>query len=398
MKEFNTTGTCRPNEHYMVDITDRLAIISEMIAKGDYFCINRGRQYGKTTTLTNLKSYLEAAEYCVFSISFEGVDDSYFKTQSTLGAMFVRLLSLCVKKKKVKNLDAQCADEILTLSQSHPNECTLFDAKELLVQVCSDNSCPIVLMIDEVDQASEHESFLKLLGNFREMYLNRREEGAIRSVILAGVYDIKNLKLKIRPEKEHQYNSPWNIATVFDVDMSLSAEGIAGMLKEYKVDHELSFDEQYVAQMIRDYTGGYPFLVSRICQIIDKNGLSWDKSGLLKAVNDILVERNTLFDNMIKKLNEYPELKNIMKGILFSGNAYSFNPDEKNIQLAAMFNYIVNKDGKIAIACRIMETRLYNFFIREEENSIDYQQGQTDKNQFIHDGELDIPHRWNAFD
>ena len=41
------------------------------------------------------------------------------------------------------------------------------------------------------------------------------------SVILAGVYDIKNLKLKMRPEETHQYNSPWNIAAKFDVSMEL---------------------------------------------------------------------------------------------------------------------------------------------------------------------------------
>ena len=51
MRRFNTAGTCRPNEHYMVDITERLEIIRKMVAKGEYFCINRGRQYGKTTTL-----------------------------------------------------------------------------------------------------------------------------------------------------------------------------------------------------------------------------------------------------------------------------------------------------------------------------------------------------------
>lgn len=51
MKKFNTAGTCHPNEHYMVDITERLEIIRKMIAQGDYFCINRGRQYGKTTAL-----------------------------------------------------------------------------------------------------------------------------------------------------------------------------------------------------------------------------------------------------------------------------------------------------------------------------------------------------------
>ena len=83
MKRFNTTGTCRPNEHYMVDITERLEIIRKMVVQGDYFCINRGRQYGKTTTLNNLKGYLEETGYCVFSISFEKVDNTYFSTLST---------------------------------------------------------------------------------------------------------------------------------------------------------------------------------------------------------------------------------------------------------------------------------------------------------------------------
>ena len=109
------------------------------------------------------------------------------------------------------------------------------------------------------------------------------------------------------------------------------------------------------------------------------------------------MERNTLFDNMMKKLDEYPELKQILKGILFSGKAKSYNPDEKYIQIAAMFNYIVNKDGKIAIACRIMETRLYNLFLSEEENSFLFQQGQIDKSQFIKDGIIDMAHLLERF-
>lgn len=53
-------------------------------------------------------------------------------------------------------------------------------------------------------------------------------------MILAGVYDIKNLKLKIRPEEEHKYNSPWNIAARFNLDMSFSAEEISLMLGNMK--------------------------------------------------------------------------------------------------------------------------------------------------------------------
>ena len=72
MKDFNVTGTCFPDQHYMLDISDRLAQIKAMVDKGNYFCINKGRQYGKTTTLSLSPNAL-ADDYCVFSISFEGL-------------------------------------------------------------------------------------------------------------------------------------------------------------------------------------------------------------------------------------------------------------------------------------------------------------------------------------
>ena len=72
MKRFNTTGTCFPGKHYMVDLSDRIAAIRAMVDNGDYFCINRGRQYGKTTTLEALDHALQQ-DCVVFSISFEGL-------------------------------------------------------------------------------------------------------------------------------------------------------------------------------------------------------------------------------------------------------------------------------------------------------------------------------------
>lgn len=390
MKFFNTAGTCRPNEHYMVDITDRLEIIRKMVAKGDYFCINRGRQYGKTTTLKAISNTF-SDEYCVFSISFEGISDSSFAEEEKLYSTFVRLLAQQFKWVPLKGLDDEVKTGIISFTDTHKERCSETELTDFISTICHCNSKRILLLIDEVDQAGNYASFLKFLGILRGMFLNRDIIPTFQSVILAGVYDIKNLKLKIRPEEQHQYNSPWNIAVPFDVDMSLSAEGIAGMLREYKVDHELEFDEKYIAQMIREYTSGYPFLVSRLCQIIETEQFSWNKEGVLKAVNAILLERNTLFDNMIKKLDEYPELKQLLKSILFLGNDKSYNPDEKYIQVASMFNYITNKEGKIAVTCRIMEVRLYNLFISEKEYSSFYMQGQIDKNQFVKNGIIDMP-------
>ena len=71
MRYFNTEGCCKPNEHYMVCLDDRLRTIrEEFVEKGKYFIINRGRQYGKTTTLMALAEYL-IADYVVIHMDFQ---------------------------------------------------------------------------------------------------------------------------------------------------------------------------------------------------------------------------------------------------------------------------------------------------------------------------------------
>ena len=390
MKRFNTAGTCRPNEHYMVDITDRLEIIRKMVANGDYFCINRGRQYGKTTTLDAVSNQL-SDEYCIFQISFEGLSDSSFVDEDKLYASFVYLLADLFEWVPLDGLDEEVGGYIRDFVESHDEKCSEKELTKFISTICHRNKKPIVILIDEVDQAGNYSSFLKFLGILRKMYLGRNKIPTFQSVILAGVYDIKNLKLKIRPEELHQYNSPWNIAVPFDVDMSLSTTGIADMLAEYKADHGLDFDEGFVARMIRDYTSGYPFLVSRICQIIDTEQWTWDKDGILKAVNKILTEGSTLFDDIAKKLDEFPELERTIRGILFNGYRYSFNYYDKATNLALMFNFVKQQDGAFAVASRMFEIWFYEYFISQDKNSADFIQGMSDKSQFIHDGILDIP-------
>ena len=380
----------------MVDITERLEIIRGMVANGDYFCINRGRQYGKTTTLEAMCTQL-SDEYCVFCVSFETIEDACYEKEDRLYGKFISLIARAFAWSPLSGLDNEIGEQIKAYAKEYKDGCSSENLIDFIGNICIKNSKPIVLLIDEIDQAGNHPSFLKFLGLLREVYLKRNRIPSFQSVILAGVYDVKNLKLKMRSEDQHQYNSPWNIAVPFDVDMSLQAKGIADMLAEYKADHNLDFDEKMVAQMIRDYTGGYPFLVSRLCMIIDAEHYTWDKEGVLKAVNAILMERNTLFDNMIKKLDDYPELEATLKRILFNGSRETYNPDEKYLQIASMFNYISTQNGLVSVACRIMETRLYNYFLAKNKASTMSQYGQADKSQFIIDGYINMPHLLERF-
>jgi len=88
---------------------------------------------------------------------------------------------------------------------------------------------PVVLIIDETDSAASNQVFIDFLAQLRTYYLNRDKKNTktFQSFILAGVYDIKNLKLKIQPDNQYIPNSPWNIAADFDIDMSLSQNGNA---------------------------------------------------------------------------------------------------------------------------------------------------------------------------
>ncbi len=152
--------------------------------------------------------------------------------------------------------------------------------------------------------------------------------------------------------------------------MRFSSSQIAAMLEEYETDHQTGMDIPNIAEEIFQYTSGYPVLVSSICKYIDeKFNRAWSKKGVEAAVKKILDDSIPLFESMIRHLSEYPEIKKMFQSILFEGREFSFNPDTKEMNLAFMFGYTVNRNGMIQIANRIFETRLYNYFFSEEELS-----------------------------
>ena len=398
MRRFNTTGTCIAERHYMVNIDGRVQQIKKMVDRGDYFCINRGRQYGKTTTLRYLKKALDT-EYTVFSISFEGMSDASFSSLENCGRAFFERMDSAVRSNQVSEINFRSRGFLKRISGNSifPLKVGSEKLSEVISEFCKKNARPVVVIIDEVDQAGNYESFIKFLGLLRDKFLNRDTRPTFHSVILAGVYDVKNLKLKIRPEESHQYNSPWNIATRFDVSMELDEAGIRGMLDDYEADHHTSMDTAAMAKLLSDYTGGYPFLVSRLCQIIDEElEQDWTDAGFQAAIKVILLERDTLFDDMRKKLDDFPTMRTMITAILFSGEPIPFNAYDKAVNVASMFNFITEKGGKVAVSNRIFETWFYNLFESEaetsrlaEDNDI-IRGGSFDRPLFIRDGRLDM--------
>ncbi len=389
MRTFNVTGICYPQYHYMVDITERLNDIEKRIAMGEYITINRGRQYGKTTTLYHLGKRL-SENYVVFSISFESMPKSDFETNEKLAFKFLWQLNSAILDENIKNVNDSVKKLFSQIIDKHiDTKCITFeDLSRFITTINKQSSKPIVIFIDEVDNASNYESFIELLRLLRNKYLKRMDVPTFQSVILASVFDVKNLKLKVRPDSDHQYNSPWNIAVPFDADMAFQKYGIEQMLQDYESDHKTGMNVSEMAQLVWDYSSGYPFFVSRLCQLIDTKHFEWNRNGFLKAENYLLNEKNTFFDDLAKKLEDFPKMKQLLKDILYNGYEEPFNTYYKHIEIAAMFNYIKNVNGKVMIFNRIIETWMYNLFMVEEaiENRL-YKEGQIDRSQFI-DGKV----------
>ena len=107
-KIFNVNGVCRPDLHYMVDLSSRLAAIKEMVDEGAYFTINKARQYGKTTILWALAHFLQE-EYVVVSLDFQRMSSLSFQDEQKFVASFSEELLYAVNNIPEEIASRLCA-------------------------------------------------------------------------------------------------------------------------------------------------------------------------------------------------------------------------------------------------------------------------------------------------
>ena len=103
-------------------------------------------------------------------------------------------------------------------------------------------------------------------------------------------------------------------------------------------------------KLILQQINGYPFLVSRICQLIDKqlvpeafgtSSEAWSENGVEQAVKMIITEKNTLFDSLMGKIRDYDKLREQMKYMLFRGETIEYLPDNKEQEQLMMIRHLI---------------------------------------------------------
>ncbi len=390
MKRFNTTGLCIPEKHYMCDVSKKFARCKYLVEEGYYYAINFPRQFGKTTMQYLLKKEFEKREdYLVISTSFEGIGDLPFESEERFAPAVLETFAkgLFFKQPKLADFLEEAAGNIHSFKE----------LSRFVATWISSVKKKVVLIIDEVDKASNNQVFISFLAILRDKYLAMKSENDLtfHSVILLGVHDVKSLKLKLRPDAERKLNSPWNIAENLEIDFAFSVDEIIPMLKDYADEHNFLMNISEIAQRIFYYTNGNPFLISQMGKIIDENILRenkrpWTVDDVENAYKYIinLGYTTTNFDDMYKNLENNSDLRKVTERIVIEGEIFPFDLGDPVIIKGKTYGILSqNIDGQCDISNKIYEFRILNYLLSKARTSPGEKYTSA---RFIKNGKLDV--------
>lgn len=332
-----------------------------MVESGEYFVINRPRQYGKTTTLFSIEKKLSSSEtYIPIQMNLQGIDEQWHQSDRDFAQMFFNQFS--------HSILSQQADLSSFLQEEKQHISDMGSLSVFITKLVHQTGKKLVLLIDEVDASAKYEPFIKFLGMLRTKYLDRfsPRQATFHSVVLAGVHDIKNLKYKFKTPDENKYLSPWNIAADFKVSMSFTATEIASMLKDYSETKQVVMDIPLISRQLYYHTSGHPFLVSKLCKIIAEDisthqtDKRWSKEDVETAVQLLLKETNTNFDSLIKNLENNQALYDLVYRLILEGDVIPFNQYNSEIRQGVLYGIFKN-NGQLKIHNRIYEQLIYEY-------------------------------------
>jgi len=214
------------------------------------------------------------------------------------------------------------------------------------------NSKPLVLFFDEADSI-QNNLFLSVLHQLRSGF-EHRPSGFPQSIALVGLRDVRDYKIRIRPEsKSLGKSSPFNIKSESFTMSNFTEEEVASLYQQHTGETGQRFSEE-ATQKAFELTGGQPWLVNALAtQVVDKI-LRRDYSvpvtveHILQAKEELILRRDTHLDSLIDKLRE-ERVKRVLIPVL-TGEYTDFDPIEDDIMYVKDLGLIRNDRGRVEIA------------------------------------------------
>ena len=331
MRFFNTEGPVRPHKHYAIEPLERMDVdeLLGLIQAERYFVLCAPRQTGKTSTLIALRDLLNSGKTGNFrcvkvnvkaAVGHAAQDDREESMRAILSSL----------ANSARLLGDGYLDDVWpgVLAKAGADTALL----EVLTRWCSSNPTPLVLLVDEIDSLVG-DVLLSVLRQLRAGHRGR-PHAFPQSVVLCGLRDIKDYRIRSTPGEVITGGSPFNI-----VAKSLRLENFTEtQTRALMARHTEETGQHFTPTAVHAVwaqTGGQPWLVNALCTAACfHNEAGRDRSRTIEkedidaAREELLMSCGTHLDRLTHELGK-EEVRRVLAPIL-SGNRAQYDAHDLN--------------------------------------------------------------------
>ena len=343
MKRFGTRGPVNPQQHYIVARTEELTEFIKRVKEGRYIVIFAPRQTGKTTFFYAAMDILATEEpnYLPIHLDFEAYrnltpSDFYSNLTEDIRE---EIENFYHKRGEVPSEALRDFLENTTLTDN----VSMLRGFRTLARVLENQQ--VVILIDEFDGIPPAivNDFLYTL---RRIYISRTSPRCPHSLGIVGVKSIAQLNY------DHSV-SPFNIQDDFALSNFTLAQ-VQELFGQYTDEVGQTFDPE-VLESIHKQTGGQPFLVNRLAQILTEE-MDIPKTEVLtmthfaQAHQLLLEEQNTNLSHLTTNIRRNRRFENFLMRIVLYEEGVPFSLRNELINELATYGVLTRGTDRM---CKI---------------------------------------------
>ena len=321
MRFFNVAGPVRPDEHYAVPPLERMDLgdLLGLIRTRQYFVLHAPRQTGKTSALIALRDLLNSGAAGDFRCVDVNVEVGQVARDDVARGIRAILSSLA---SSARFLGDDYPDGVWpdVLAKAGPEDAL----KELLARWCLADPTPLVLLVDEIDSLVG-DTLLSVLRQLRAGY-PQRPRGFPHSVVLCGVRDIRDYRIRSSAGEVIAGGSPFNVAAKSLRLGDFTRAETDALLSQHTDETGQRFTPA-ARNAVWTQTRGQPWLVNALCTgACFDNKAGRDRSRAIgeddvdAAREELILSRRTHLDQLAHKLEE-ERVRRVVAPILSGGDA-----------------------------------------------------------------------------
>ena len=338
---FNTAGPCVVSDHYTLPPERRLPELRDIIGRKLYFVLHAARQVGKTTTMRTLAQALTAeGTYAALHTSCEAGQAAGDDVDRAVTAL-LETIEMDARHQLPEALRPPPFD------RAHSGGMQLGD---LLARWSAACPRPVVLFLDEIDALLDN-SLIAVLRQLRLGYPSR-PVGFPLSVGLIGLRDVRDYKVRLRPERDTLGTaSPFNIKVKSLSMRDFLAEEVAELYDQHTAETGQPFTTGAKA-LAFELTQGQPWLVNALaeqtCRYEEPDRTKPITPDLMeRAKEQLILERATHLDSLVDRLRE-ERVRRVIEPIV-AGTSFAGDLLEDDVRFVEDLG-LIRTDGHVRIA------------------------------------------------